>query len=1059
MPTGLLQKVMLVNNNKKLSKHYDEVLNNGVELIKFYHENPCIAAHDLLGVDLAPIQRAVFEDMWFKNFVITVATRGFGKTFMLGTLATLGCLLKPGYRVGLIGKVFRQCLFNDFDYLPIFTDKGLITNPMNFYDSIDNNTSIQSLNNMNTIKNKWINEEQEGLIIKTEKGFEIGGLYEHCILTINDNLDLVYKELKDITMDDNLVIKKGFKLFGNDDGLPKFIFDSNKSYNECRIPQELTPDLSYWMGLVVGDGCIYEHKKHYVVCFTNQDEDLLNSFKKHLITYFVDDDLKISDIIKKNTTHEIRYHGKKLFDFLIECGFTSTTAIDKSIPHVINKASKECVSSFLSGLMDTDGCVYIQQTKKSKNCTVHLSTSSLQMAKQVQAWFLNFGIVSNLTIDKKASKRKLNGRDKYSICATSYKVRISNIIDLIKFRDEIGFRCLYKKSMLDDYLLNIDLTRCNNSNVVPNANLTVKKLVNDCYKLFGYGDKEQNKFLGKIKNKCDWYSNFSIDKIQSLLYFAEKNNVLIEEYYKLKNLISLDLNFVKPVSIVKHTAKTIDIEVENESCYWANGFINHNSKMIFSEVEKLYLQSSILQEACAKAPTRGSDSCYLKFKSVGGMTPSYIEALPLGDDGSKIRGSRFYLVLIDELAQIPNQILDMVIRPMGATSLAPMERVRRIEQKNKLIGKGLALESDFELETVNKMVMTSSGYYKFNHMWRRMNDYWRQTEIAKKTNTTSQFAVWQIPHWDLPDGFLDKNNIDEARRVMSHSEFRMEYEAAMVSDSEGFFKASLLEACTLGNSFGLETSGDTNSQYVLGIDPNQGGKASCGLIVLKLGLINKIVVVSELKNQTTQQMTQAVQDVCDAFNITRVFMDRGGGGKAICDLLEDGYGNKTPLIDRTNEEHKHMQGRHVLEMVNFNPSWIADANFTTKSMFEEKKLLFPELSLNTTQDYEVLNYESVNILKSQLLNIIVTPTSTGLLHFDTPQKGQNKDLYSALILAAHGARIIAKEMEEAQDPILFNSGGLVRMHKPGSSFDILDRASNTPTHSLISAAVLKKKIK
>ena len=1046
-------------NNKKLSKNYDDVLNNGVELIKFYHENPCIAAHDLLGVDLAPIQRVVFEDMWFKNFVIVVAGRGAGKTYMLGMLATLSCLLKPGYRVGLIGKVFRQCFFNDFDYLPIFTSKGLITDPIKFYDSIEYNTYIQSLNNTNIIKNKWINEEQEGLIIKTEKGFEIGGLYEHSVLTIDNNLDLVYKKLKDINTNDNLVIKKGFKLFGNDDNLPKFNFYSNKSHNECRIPSELTSDLSYWMGLIIGDGCILRYKKHSTLCFVNQDKDLIDSFKKQLITYFIDNDLKISDVVKNNTTHEVRYHGKKLFDFLIECGFTSTTALDKRIPDVVNKASKECVSSFLSGLMDADGCVYIQQTKKSKSGTVHLSTSSLHMAKQVQAWFLNFGIMSNLSVDKKASKRKLNNRDKYSTCATSYKVRISNITDLKKFRDEIGFRCLYKKNILDDYLLNIDPVRCNNSNVVPNSNTTIKKLVKDCYKLFGYGDKEQNKFLGKLKNKCDWCSNISMGRVRALLNFAEKNKVFTEEYHKLKNLLDLDLNFVKPVSITKHTAKTIDIEVENESCYWVNGFINHNSKMIFSEVEKLYLQSSILQEACAKPPTRGSDSCYLKFKSVGGMTPSYIEALPLGDDGSKIRGSRFYLILIDELAQIPNQILDMVIRPMGATSLAPMERVRRIEQKNKLIEKGLAIESDFDIETVNKMVMTSSGYYKFNHMWRRMNDYWRQTEVAKQTNTQSQFAVWQIPHWDLPEGFLDKNNIDEARRVMSNSEFRMEYEAAMVSDSEGFFKASLLEACTLGNNFGLETSGDTSSQYVLGIDPNQGGKASCGVIVVKLGLTNKIVVVSELKNQTTQQMTQAVQDVCESFNIVRVFMDRGGGGKAICDLLEDGYGNKTPLIDRTNEEHKHMQGRHVLEMVNFNPSWIADANFTTKAMFEEKKLLFPELSLNTTQDYEVLNYESVSVLKSQLLNIIVTPTSTGLLHFDTPQKGQNKDLYSALILAAHGARLLGKEMEEAQDPILFNAGGLVRMHKPGSSFDILNRTDITSSNSLISAAVLKKKIK
>jgi len=216
------------------------------------------------------------------------------------------------------------------------------------------------------------------------------------------------------------------------------------------------------------------------------------------------------------------------------------------------------------------------------------------------------------------------------------------------------------------------------------------------------------------------------------------------------------------------------------------------SKMIFSEIEKLYGRSTILREACEKRPTRGADTCYLRYKSVAGSGGSLIEALPLGD-GSKIRGSRFYLIIIDELAQVPDKTLDMVVRPMGATTLEPMENVRRLEQERKLIQLGLATEDDFEGKSVNKMIMTSSGYYKFNHMWRRMKDYWRQMDLEGKN---SQYSVWQVPHWDLPEGFLDENNIEEAKRVMSSLEYQMEYEAAMISDSEGFFKASLLESCT-----------------------------------------------------------------------------------------------------------------------------------------------------------------------------------------------------------------------------------------------------------------------
>ncbi len=458
------------------------------------------------------------------------------------------------------------------------------------------------------------------------------------------------------------------------------------------------------------------------------------------------------------------------------------------------------------------------------------------------------------------------------------------------------------------------------------------------------------------------------------------------------------------------------------------------SKMIFSEVEKLYSRSPLLREATEKRPTRGSDTCYLRFKSIGGYNPSFIEALPLGD-GSKIRGSRFYLIVVDELAQVPDQTLDMVVRPMGATTLEPMENVRRLERQKRLISMGLATEDDFEKETVNKMIMTSSGFYKFNHMWGRMKDHWSQME---EHGDASQYKVWQIPYWDLPDGFLDKNNIMEAKRIMSNAQFRMEYEAAMIDDSEGFFKASVLEACTEESGYTLEIKGEPAAQYVVGVDPSQGGDASCGVVIIKYGNPNKIVNVLELKRRTTQELTMMIQDVCDSYNVLRVFVDKGGGGKAIMDLLEDGYNDYEPLIDRTDDDKRHMKGRHILEMVNFNPTWIADANFTTLSMLEDKKLLFPE---PPTSSADILGevYENVKTLKKQMLNIVVTQTSSGALHFDTPKKGQNKDLYSAVILAAHGCRMVAKELEEDPAPVLFQKAGYIREHKPNAPWNILNK--------------------
>lgn len=479
------------------------------------------------------------------------------------------------------------------------------------------------------------------------------------------------------------------------------------------------------------------------------------------------------------------------------------------------------------------------------------------------------------------------------------------------------------------------------------------------------------------------------------------------------------------------------------------------SKMIFAEVEKLYAQSPILREATEKKPIRGSDTAYLKYKTIGGQTGSFLEAMPLGNDGAKIRGSRFYLICVDELAQVPDKILDMVLRPMGATKQDPMANVRRLEQQRELIEAGLATEDDFEEEQVNKMVMTSSGFYKFNHMYRRMRSYWDKME--REGYDECRAMVHQIPYGFLPEGFLDKENIAEARRVMSDHEFRMEYKAEMISDSEGFFKASLIEACTIGSNYSVELAGTRDAEYIIGVDPNQGGSASCGVVIIRLGKPNKLVNVMALKGTKTQELVMAIQDLCKTYNVTRIYVDKGGGGKAVCDLLEEGYNDFTPLIDRTNDEHRHWEGRHILEMVNFSTQWISDANFATLSLLEDRLLLFPELQQGAS-DKAAMQHDLVELLKRQMLNIVVTQTPSGALHFDTPKKGQNKDLYSALILAGYGVRALAKELETDGEPVLHNAGGMVRERNANASFRELQRTEvKTSRHS--SMALLTKKIK
>lgn len=1026
--SGINEKLLLLKEIYNTNYYFDTVI-----LVENW-KGDCYDFEMVMGDDN-------IEPNYFSNGFIN------HNTFLSGLLASLLCLLYPGYRVGLISASFRQCLLNHKDNLHVFfTPEGMKTTTQDFYNSIEvNNTEVQSLKKQNIILNKWENEERDGIIITTEKGFEFGGTLDHKVQVLNKDLELDYKELQDLIKDDYLVIKKGFNLFGNNTTLPAFESDLHWAANDCKIPKHLTLELSYFLGLLIGDGNISMKNGSYRVSLTSNDIELLDIFKSTVEKYF---GLTHYNTKKVNNTLTITYNNKKMCDFLLLCGCTNTNALDKKFPSIISTASKTCVSAFLSGLYDTDGDCYIQRNVSG---IVGFSTSSLRLAREVQAQLLNLGVMSTFGISNKACKKKLLGRDKYSICSDGYKIRITNIVDLTKFNDIIGFGLIRKRDILYNYLSTV----INSKITCDRLPLTSKHcliLAKECRTKLSYGN-EDIKFLGSLINNLNHNksSEVTVLRITKLLEVCDKYGIKTVSYIKLINLLNLNISCVKPKEFKYITAPSIDIEVENEHCYFASGFIHHNSKMIFSEVEKLYNNSSIFREATAKSPVHGSDSYSLKFKSMAGHNGSFIEALPIGADGAKIRGSRFYCLLIDEFAQVPQKIIETVLAPMSITKLDPMKKVRELEKRKALIEAGLATDDDFEEDSINKMIATSSGFYKFNHMYKRMREYWNLIDLGSK-----EHAVFQVPYTLLPEGFLDESNVENARRVMSNHEFRMEYMAEMVSDSEGFFKASVLEACTLGSGFKIEYRGTSSSQYLLGVDPNQGGKAKCGAVLIKLGSdFNRIIRVFELDGKTTQSITTSIQDLCDQYNVIRVLIDRGGGGKAVCDLLEEGYGDREPMLDRI-PENKSKKGRHIIELITFNTAWISDANFATLALFEDKLLRFPESPSSASKDdKDDLEYEKVEKLKKQCLNIIVTQTSGGALHFDTPKKDQNKDLYSALILAGYGVKLVEKEDEEEELPTLNSSVGLIR-GRGQHNWDSVSTNSNSKLR-IPSAAILVRK--
>ena len=62
----------------------------------------------LFGIELHPMQIAILQEFWVRPFPMYIASRGWGKSFLLALYAVLRCIFNPGTKIVIVGAAFRQ---------------------------------------------------------------------------------------------------------------------------------------------------------------------------------------------------------------------------------------------------------------------------------------------------------------------------------------------------------------------------------------------------------------------------------------------------------------------------------------------------------------------------------------------------------------------------------------------------------------------------------------------------------------------------------------------------------------------------------------------------------------------------------------------------------------------------------------------------------------------------------------------------------------------------------------------------------------------------------------
>ena len=478
------------------------------------------------------------------------------------------------------------------------------------------------------------------------------------------------------------------------------------------------------------------------------------------------------------------------------------------------------------------------------------------------------------------------------------------------------------------------------------------------------------------------------------------------------------------------------------------------AKQIFEEIDKIWQRSPLLQQCSTRSPSMSNDMCRLDFKPVPGREPSTIRALPLAD-GAKIRGQRFHTIFVDECVHVPEDVFNTVIRPMAATRQDPIRSMRIGEEKNKIWGDPNLTEEEKlkqikELDAwvgANQIVLLTSGYYSFNYVYKfytlwsdamhgefheedidlyeEVSEEEEKIEKYKEKDDPAFYATFQVPYWAIPEHFLDQRALNRAKLEMAPLQFRMEYEAAWIVNTGGWFKPVDIGACRAnkikemkGGSFihEIELEGSAGKQYMLTIDPARTSDAFA-MVVSEwdptFGI--KIVYAEQFFGEDAHlvKMRDRIFQICENFNVIRIGMDKGGGGLQIADALsEPQLSGAKPIYDIDNPSYRGLSGKHILKIVDFNSLWIEGAHNKAYNLLQRKQISFPNERTKSTEkkgsvgDEELEHYHNVSRTIERMINQIISiqpsETKSGRLHFDLPDKGlayeKHKDLYSAWLI-------------------------------------------------------------
>jgi len=101
---------LILPNNPMIHRIKKDIENPDLHLLRLLRNPKYLGSTCklLFNIELHPIQIAILQEFWNRPFPMYIASRGWGKSFLLALYSVLRCMFYPGTKIVIVGAAFRQ---------------------------------------------------------------------------------------------------------------------------------------------------------------------------------------------------------------------------------------------------------------------------------------------------------------------------------------------------------------------------------------------------------------------------------------------------------------------------------------------------------------------------------------------------------------------------------------------------------------------------------------------------------------------------------------------------------------------------------------------------------------------------------------------------------------------------------------------------------------------------------------------------------------------------------------------------------------------------------------